>query len=677
MGGGLAVDQRPASQPVAAGDEPGVLLLPLVRGSSTTPQSGGHTDSGGTTMGRPRPQHGQFELLIRSAGTPRKAGWHGEPSEKERREVPLEHASRDLVENQQGEQRTAPDLEEAVEVSSDTGEKELAFKPRWSELEKREASEEKDAGAERRDFNIWEVKACLPESYEESLLQAPNQEEEDSWSLNSLIRPARKALDWLRSPRKRPAEDPVFLRGEQERKDKRARKPLEGRRRDLLEVRESKPTGRRKDMRLKAARAAGSAKGKKYSIEKDFFSKNGEAPRRSRRKTVERMLKAATCFRGGQLSVDIMKTLSSALKEAGYKSGLNYLIEAKMWHLEVGDLWDSQLDRTFKLCKAGLERGKGPKKKAPEGKKEVREFTKELLVRAATCSVKFPHLLFMFGMVWMLREIEIAAISTGDFLVNHLEKRVSLLWKSSKKDQEGLRIKRTLQCLCEGECAVECPFKVTLDLIKAVESFNGSDSAIALTRRRMAPSKDQMTKAWSRTFGQKVGGHSARRTGALSYIRAGWDVGQVAYLGRWNSNIILEYAREALEEVPVNKQTVAKATDLYPARCLEKEETLVSLLDTQAKTQQEIKRMKSDVKAVKEKVEDTVQQLEKWAEAGDNLPERVQSTHSKVVHANQATLAVSPPFSWRTKCGWHFHFSHYVFVKASMEVTCVKCKAAQ
>ena len=49
--------------------------------------------------------------------------------------------------------------------------------------------------------------------------------------------------------------------------------------------------------------------------------------------------------------------------------------------------------------------------------------------------------------------------------------------------------------------------------------------------------------------------------------------------------------------------------------------------------------MKSDFKAVKEKVEDTVEQLEKWAETGDNLPERVHSTHSKVVHANIAYLS--------------------------------------
>ena len=35
----------------------------------------------------------------------------------------------------------------------------------------------------------------------------------------------------------------------------------------------------------------------------------------------------------------------------------------------------------------------------------------------------------------------------------------------------------------------------------------------------------------------KATGHSARRSGALHYIREGWDIPQVGYLGRWKSAI--------------------------------------------------------------------------------------------------------------------------------------------
>ena len=149
--------------------------------------------------------------------------------------------------------------------------------------------------------------------------------------------------------------------------------------------------------------------------------------------------------------------------------------------------------------------------------------------------------------------------------------KVTLIWQFSKKDQEALGMKRTLQCLCGQTCSGECPFWVSTQLVNAVEKFNGANSAIV--------------KSWTRTFGMPVGGHSARRTGALSYIRAGWDVGQVAYLGRWSSNIILEYAKEALEEVPVNLRSPKMVEGFYPAKRLASEDSLQSLMDTQAKTQ--------------------------------------------------------------------------------------------
>ena len=50
----------------------------------------------------------------------------------------------------------------------------------------------------------------------------------------------------------------------------------------------------------------------------------------------------------------------------------------------------------------------------------------------------------------------------------------------------------------------------------------------------------------------KVTGHSTRRSGALQYIRQGWAVPHVGYLGRWKSNVILQYAEEALETIAAN-----------------------------------------------------------------------------------------------------------------------------
>jgi hypothetical protein len=59
--------------------------------------------------------------------------------------------------------------------------------------------------------------------------------------------------------------------------------------------------------------------------------------------------------------------------------------------------------------------------------------------------------------------------------------------------------------------------------------------------------KSHIVKDWQWLYGDEVTGHSARRSGALQYIRKGWPVTQVGYLGRWKSNVIMEYAQEALE----------------------------------------------------------------------------------------------------------------------------------
>ena len=86
----MAVDQRPDRQLLRDSEDPGALLLPLVRSATTGPQGGGHQIPRRPTMGRQGPQHGQLELLVRSAGAPREARRHGEPGEEKRMEATLE-----------------------------------------------------------------------------------------------------------------------------------------------------------------------------------------------------------------------------------------------------------------------------------------------------------------------------------------------------------------------------------------------------------------------------------------------------------------------------------------------------------------------------------------------------------------------------------------------------------
>jgi hypothetical protein len=67
-----------------------------------------------------------------------------------------------------------------------------------------------------------------------------------------------------------------------------------------------------------------------------------------------------------------------------------------------------------------------------------------------------------------------------------------------------------------------------------------------------AATKAQLVADWKELFGKNSTGHFTRRSGALQYIRGGWSVSQVAFLGRWKINVILEYAKEALQSIPLN-----------------------------------------------------------------------------------------------------------------------------
>lgn len=97
------------------------------------------------------------------------------------------------------------------------------------------------------------------------------------------------------------------------------------------------------------------------------------------------------------LTSELLKGLASALQEGGYAAGEGYLIEAKLWHIEEGNVWTDQLDRTFRQCKRALTRGQGLRKKAKEVQKDLRDNPAKLNFSKVNKSVKFGAELFLFA----------------------------------------------------------------------------------------------------------------------------------------------------------------------------------------------------------------------------------------------------------------------------------------
>ena len=207
--------------------------------------------------------------------------------------------------------------------------------------------------------------------------------------------------------------------------------------------------------------------------------------------------------------------------------------------------------------------------------------------------------------------------------------------------------------------------------------------------------KKDLVDSWRTLYGQDITGHSARRSGALQYIRKGWAVSQVGYLGRWKSNIILEYSQEALESMAVNVGIAFGHCDyLKDPTTVEKEITSINNCQPMApgvhiyeghedkraivsKLAAELRLFKTESKDAVKGLGNAIKELE--VKLGNNtkyLPPLVRSGRYQVIHRNTKTLVYAHSAMWKTVCGWNYYGSSYEFVEGDVTmVTCTKCQA--
>ena len=438
-------------------------------------------------------------------------------------------------------------------------------------------------------------------------------------------------------------------------------------------------------------------------FEKNFFATTSWKPRESRRKTVRRILGIESPGqRNRQLfNVESFTKLASTLKNENYKAIKPYLIEAKMMHLDVGGEWSMAWDRKFKLCMRAAARGSGPAKKAKEVRKELwaEDTTKCQGKDAAkpkkkvTISDSMAKAASAVATQWMLREIELSALHRDDVHFDQKKKMVTMVLRRSKTDTEAKGTTRVLQCTCNDVCGWECPYEATWRLAhgrgektKAQLLENGP---LVTSVQGKKVRKCDIVNAWKSLYGEEVSGHSPRRTGALQYIRAGWAISQVAYLGRWKSQVIYEYAREALESIPVNIGTTfeSKRTDqchweegsLARTKPIEEEyggDQEVWRKEKMGELELELEAVKLDCSGMRKKLTEEVAALEKKADSRKGLlPNLVFSGRAQLLHLNEDIALCSPPYTWKTVCGWRYNGANFTLQNGSRdEITCTKCK---
>ena len=112
-------------------------------------------------------------------------------------------------------------------------------------------------------------------------------------------------------------------------------------------------------------------------------------------------------------------------------------------------------------------------------------------------------------------------------------------------DQSAKGVKRTLGCTCRSSPRT-CPVNLAINLVRAF-----ADSGIS-AKTAGKTMKSAVVGAWAKAAGKPVQGHSPRRSGALFYTRAGLSIPDITYLGRWQSDLVFQYAEEAWEDTAMN-----------------------------------------------------------------------------------------------------------------------------
>ena len=288
-------------------------------------------------------------------------------------------------------------------------------------------------------------------------------------------------------------------------------------------------------------------------LKTDFFAASSRRSRLSKRNEVSKVAVALTKGRAFMpLTLELVEGVAASLKEAGLRSANQYLAELRLMRVEAGyDLTD-QMKRAFDLCRRAMDRSKGPVKRAAEVR--LHELEDKIMMTMGNKAgwPERPGLAFVWACLWMLREIELRNMMTSHVRIHDKLKTVTIWLPISKCDQAGAGVKRTLGCCGKRKCSCMCPWRVACKVMKAARKMGVTGTLPLFAGRKLkATAKAGFVESWRHLFGDDVSGHSPRRSGAMYYVRNNLPIQELAFLGRWRSNIVLQYAEEALQEKPV------------------------------------------------------------------------------------------------------------------------------
>ena len=264
-----------------------------------------------------------------------------------------------------------------------------------------------------------------------------------------------------------------------------------------------------------------------------------------------------------------VKAVAASLKAGGYRSAHIYLsvyrVEAQRRGYAVDMLLGRHLQDYKRSCLRGLG---GPVRPRALPLHEMGKLSPSREPWVIEGPIN-PKAAILCGPWWMCREVELASARA-----RLVELRVSscppvAIWHlpTSKNDPEAIGATRSLSCLCkEFGCRANCPVHILWDHLAFLRvqfpaswctdgpswdlPLFPSSTGTVVTKQAMAKTIEaaatQLDIPLAAPDGcERVSGHSLRVSGAQGLARLGWDLWAIQLHGRWHSDVVKHYVRDA------------------------------------------------------------------------------------------------------------------------------------
>ena len=236
---------------------------------------------------------------------------------------------------------------------------------------------------------------------------------------------------------------------------------------------------------------------------------------------------------------------------------------------------------------------------------------------------------------------------------------VRLFIPKSKMDQKALGVTRCLACCGKVECDPLCPWAVALLALSKLRVLKPSAPLFPSIHDKKL-SQYNLVKSWALKLDGSITGHSARRSGAMRYARLGWNIQDIAFLGRWKSSAVFRYIEQALQDVPANLRAFTTP------RGSEGSSEMVQVKEKVIKIKEETDNgLKDRVKHAEAKFQQLDGRLAVLEEAKEQGPKMLDYQHGtlwalskgrtgRLLHVVKQASWNLPLQDWSTSCGWKF-----------------------